>query len=181
MTTRHLLKCVTILCVGALLCPQQVHGQEYSISADYIRGEGRADGIKLAIQYHSDYLRSWSEHLHLYFESSVNFWQYGAGNQTDTNLVLSLSPVIQYPVTEVASYPLYIEFGIGVALLSDTRFAGKDVGSHYQFEDRLGLVTRFGIDHKNQLALRYFHYSNAGLKKPNPGLDFISLSYLRRF
>ncbi|MGB0924833.1 MAG: acyloxyacyl hydrolase, partial [Pseudoalteromonas shioyasakiensis] len=27
----------------------------------------------------------------------------------------------------------------------------------------------------------YLHYSNAGFKSPNPGLDFISLSYARRF
>ena len=25
------------------------------------------------------------------------------------------------------------EFGVGVSLITDTRFAGKDIGSHYQF------------------------------------------------
>ncbi|MBY0418957.1 MAG: acyloxyacyl hydrolase [Pararheinheimera sp.] len=63
--------------------------------------------------------------------------------------------------------------------LNKQRFAGKDLGSHYQFEDRIGLIWQ--LQSKAQLALRYMHYSNAGLQKPNPGLDFIALSYAYRF
>ena len=52
---------------------------------------------------------------------------------------------------------------IGVSLVEDTRFAGKDIGSHYQFEDRLGLVTDFGENMNQSIALRYMHYSNGCL------------------
>ena len=95
--------------------------------------------------------------------------------------MLSFSPVVQYSVATLTYVTLYVEAGIGVSLLDDTRFAGKDVSTHFQFEDRFGLVVRFGQRKKHQLALRYFHYSNAGIKKPNPGLDFIALSYMYYF
>ena len=74
-------------------------------------------------------------------------------------------------------YPLRWEFGIGVSLVEDTRFAGKDIGSHYQFEDRLGLVTDFGENMNQSIALRYMHYSNGGLNTHNPGVDFLNVSY----
>lgn len=169
------------LCGSMAMLSLQSRAEQWSYSVDYIQGEGDVQGIKLAAQLHTDWLRDYSEHLHVYFESSVNFWEYGEQNSHDTNVVLALSPVVWYPVTTVANKPLFVEFGIGISLLSDTNFAGKDVSTHYQFEDRLGLVYPLDDEHSHLVALRYFHYSNAGFKKPNPGLDFLSLSYLHYF
>jgi len=78
-------------------------------------------------------------------------------------------------------YPLKFELGIGVSLITDTRFAGKDIGSHYQFEDRLGLIFEFGEQLEKSVAMRYMHYTNGGLNDDNPGLDFLNLSYAREF
>ncbi|MDQ9091505.1 acyloxyacyl hydrolase [Pseudoalteromonas haloplanktis] len=150
----------------------------HGYAIDYIQGEGDVKGIKLAYQYHPEHLQSLFKNTHIYLESSINFWQYGTENNHQTNTVLALSPVFQYPIGSVAGIPLFFEAGIGVSLINDTHFAGKDVSTHYQFEDRLGFVADFG---KTKAALRYLHYSNAGFKSPNPGLDFISLSLARRF
>lgn len=150
----------------------------HGYAVDYIQGEGDVKGIKLAYLYHPESLQTLFKNTHVYLESSINLWQYGAENNHQTNTVLALSPVFQYPIGSVASIPLYFEAGIGVSLINDTHFAGKNVSTHYQFEDRLGLVADFG---KTKAALRYLHYSNAGFKSPNPGLDFISLSLARRF
>ncbi|MGO2012051.1 MAG: acyloxyacyl hydrolase [Pseudoalteromonas sp.] len=38
---------------------------------------------------------------------------------------------------------------------------------------------QFGDSEQHSESLKYFHYSNADIKKPNSGLDFISLSYSR--
>jgi len=159
------------------------HANDYTRSphgyaVDYIQGEGDVKGIKLAYQYHPQSLQSLLNHTHIYLESSVNIWQYGAENNHQTNTVLALSPVFQYPIGSVANIPVYLEAGIGVSLINDTHFAGKNVSTHYQFEDRFGFVADFG---NTKAALRYLHYSNAGFKSPNPGLDFISLSFARRF
>lgn len=148
-----------------------------AIAIDYIRGEGDVEGIKLAYQLHFEQIQVLSTNLDFYLETSVNFWEYGVENNRDTNFVLAASPVFLYKTGYIKKLPIYFEFGIGVSLLDDTTFAGKDVSTHYQFEDRLGLVTKFGVKKQHTAALRYLHYSNAGFKSPNPGLDFISLSY----
>lgn len=155
--------------------------KDWSYSVDYIQGEGDVQGVKLAVQYHTDWLKQYSDKWHLYFESSVNTWEYGAANRHDTTFVLAISPVFEYPIGQWGNKQWFVEAGIGISLLDDTNFAGKDVSTHYQFEDRIGLSMRFGKHEEHQVTLRYFHYSNAGFKKPNPGLDFVALSYKHHF
>ena len=168
-----------ILSAAALLAAPSYSASNHGYAIDYIQCEGDVKGLRLAYQYHVPNEKLPLQRARLYFESSFNIWQYGKENNHQTNLVLAMSPVIQYPIFSVKNIPVSVEFGIGVSILDDTHFAGKNVSTHYQFEDRLGLVADLGND--TSLALRYLHYSNAGFKSPNPGLDFISLSYARRF
>jgi hypothetical protein len=154
-----------------------------NVQLAYVQGEGDVQGIKLAVQqqspFFSDALQSYGVQGTISFEMSANFWQYGPENYTDHNAVLALSPVLTYPLGTLAGAEVAAEFGIGLSLLDDTIFAGKNVSTHYQFEDRLGLVARLSA--QDAVTLRYLHYSNAGFKKPNPGLDFIALGYSRAF
>ena len=157
---------------------------EQGIAIDYLHGEGDLSGIRLAYRpYHGQITQiEWLGELDLYWALSVNFWEFGVDNQHDTNYALALSPVISSQFATIADkYPLKWEFGIGVSLISDTVFAGKDIGSHYQFEDRLGLVLEFGDNLKKSVAIRYMHYSNGGLNDKNPGMDFLNLSYAMGF
>jgi hypothetical protein len=155
-----------------------------SMAIDYLHGEGDLSGVRLAYRpYHGQITQiEWLGEVDIYWELSINFWEFGADNQHDTNFALALSPVISSQFATVANkYPLKWEFGIGISLINDTRFAGKDIGSHYQFEDRLGLVLEFGDNLEQSFAVRYMHYSNGGLNDKNPGMDFLNLSYARHF
>ncbi|WP_293751199.1 acyloxyacyl hydrolase [uncultured Paraglaciecola sp.] len=155
-----------------------------SMAIDYLHGEGDLSGVRLAYRpYHGQITQiEWLGEVDIYWELSINFWEFGAENQHDTNFALALSPVISSQFATVANkYPLKWEFGIGISLINDTRFAGKDIGSHYQFEDRLGLVLEFGDNLEQSFAVRYMHYSNGGLNNKNPGMDFLNLSYARQF
>jgi lipid A 3-O-deacylase len=157
---------------------------DQSVAIDYLHGEGDLSGIRLAYRpYHGQITPiEWLGEIDIYWELSVNFWEFGADNQHDTNYALALSPVISKQFTTIAGkYPLKWEFGIGVSLINDTIFAGKDIGSHYQFEDRLGLVLEFGDNLQQSFAVRYMHYSNGGLNDKNPGMDFLNLSYAMHF
>lgn len=155
---------------------QQLH-------AAYVQGEGDVQGVKLAVQTESAWLTEYLSHYGINstvsFEMSANFWQFGPDNETDQNLVVAFSPILTFPLGQVFHKPLLAEFGIGVSLLDDTTFAGKNVSTHYQFEDRLGLI--YQLSREDALSLRYLHYSNAGFKTPNPGLDFIALGYSKAF
>ncbi len=58
----------------------------------------------------------------------------------DDNLAIAFSPVLTRQFTTVYGKALFWELGVGVSFLDKKRFAGKDLGSYYQFEDRLGLT-----------------------------------------
>lgn len=160
------------------------HAAEQGFAVDYLRGEEGLSGLRLAYRPHYSRLTEieWLGEVDLYWELSVNLWEFGAENQHETNYAFALSPVISSQfATLYDKYPIKWEFGIGISLVYDTRFAGKDIGSHYQFEDRLGLIMEFGKNLEQSFAIRYMHYSNGGLNTKNPGLDFLNLSYARRF
>jgi lipid A 3-O-deacylase len=153
------------------------------LSVEYLKGEGRVNGMRLAyrpVEYHVTSL-PWIGDANIYLEASTNFWQYGNPSHYQSNVALALSPVLKKQFASLYDRPVFWEFGIGVSMLDKRRFAGKDLGSHFQFEDRLGLL--FGLDTRNSqtLAVRYMHYSNGGLSSRNPGMDFLNIAYSWRF
>lgn len=148
---------------------------------DIVKGEGEVLGLRLGhrpSEWHLSEIPVLGD-ARLYMEVSANLWRYGEEPEYESNIALALSPVLVKQFSTFYDRALFWEFGIGFSLLNKQRFAGKDLGSHYQFEDRIGLIWQ--VQSQAQLALRYMHYSNAGLQKPNPGLDFIALSYAYRF
>ena len=179
---------VTILFFTLMLSTFASYSSERQLSqavaVDVLIGSDDIDGIRLAYRPHVYHLEDilFFDQLDIYWEVSMNFWEYGEFNKHETNYVLAFSPVIGQTFYYVdGKYPLRWEFGIGVSLVEDTRFAGKDIGSHYQFEDRLGLAIDFGQNSRQSAAIRYMHYSNGGLNSKNPGVDFLNLSYAYSF
>lgn len=155
-----------------------------AIAVDLLIGSDDITGLRLAYRPYVYELNDvpYFDKLDIYWEVSVNFWEFGESNQHETNYVVAISPVIGKTFYHLnGKYPVRWEFGIGVSLVEDTRFAGKDIGSHYQFEDRLGIAMDFGKQNSQSVALRYMHYSNGGLNSKNPGVDFLNLSYAYSF
>lgn len=169
-----------VFTAGLLALSVSQSGVADELSVDYLQGEGDVKGVKLAFRRDSDYLHEYFPELDLSFEASLNVWEYGNPRRYDSNFVLAFSPVLRHTFHESQHGEVYGEFGIGLSLLDDTRFAGKDISTHFQFEDRLGIGYRFGQSREYAMTLRYFHYSNGGLKSPNPGYDYISLSFSKR-
>jgi hypothetical protein len=168
-----------VLILGFVLFSLQTQAQVAAV--DLVKGQGEVLGLRLGyrpVEWSLAELPVVGD-ARLYMEASANIWRYGEEPEYESNLALALSPVLVKQFSTLYDRALSWEFGIGFSLLNKQRFAGKDLGSHYQFEDRIGLIWQ--LRSKTQLALRYMHYSNAGLQKPNPGLDFIALSYAYKF
>lgn len=155
--------------------------REQEISVEFLKGSGSIQGLRIAYKPVMYTLADigFLGRASIYFEASANLWSHSKPARYDSNIALAFSPVIRKVFTDIAGYPLSWEFGIGISVLSERQFAGKDLGSYFQFEDRLGLVIAF--DHSKQLALRYMHYSNGGFASNNPGMDFLNLAYSWRF
>lgn len=74
-----------------------------------------------------------------------------------------------------------VEAGIGLNLLTPVyQRENKHFSTRYNFGDHIGLAYQWGGHEAHELGLRLQHYSNAGLKKPNPGENFLQLRYAYR-
>ena len=76
----------------------------------------------------------------------------------------------------------FVEAGIGANfLLPVYRNAGKRFSTAFNFGDHLAIGKRFGRPGRHELALRIQHFSNAGIRHPNPGENFLQLRYATLF
>lgn len=66
----------------------------------------------------------------------------------------------------------YLEAGLGVHLLSKKHIGLRDLGSTFQFGTHAGFGARFGGNAQYDLSWRIEHLSNAGIREPNPGINF---------
>ncbi|MBU3023873.1 acyloxyacyl hydrolase [Aestuariibacter sp. A3R04] len=172
----------SFLLLSILLLPVHANARQ-AVAIDYLYGFDDISGLRLAYRpVTTEIYTDWFGDIKLYWEASINVWEYGENDTHSTNVAIALSPVVVKKITDLNNkYPLYIEAGIGASLVNDREFAGKNIGSHYQFEDRLGLLLSLDGADQQQIALRYMHYSNGGLNSKNPGLDFLNLSYSYHF
>ncbi len=64
-------------------------------------------------------------------------------------------------------------------LLPAFRDNDRRFGTAFNFGDHLALGRV--LDDRNELALRVKHYSNGGIKQPNPGINFVQLRLVHWF
>lgn len=120
---------------------------------------------------------SWWEiggfHFSLVGEAHVAYWDIQENHATHPNIFeFGLTPVFRFIKSSGWIRP-YIEAGIGVRMLSHVRETNdRTFSSSFQFADVVGLGARFGGRQQYQGGFRFQHLSNAGLKHPNPGINF---------
>ena len=90
---------------------------------------------------------------------------------------LGLTPVLRYRF-DGGDSPWFAEAGIGVNVLAPVyRDGDRQFSTAFNFGDHLALGRSFGAGGRQELSLRLQHFSNAGIKHPNPGINFVQLRY----
>ena len=92
------------------------------------------------------------------------------------------SPVLRLERPLADGGALFFEGSIGVRLLSHTRVApDRSLSTAFQFADMIGMGVQWGRQGRSSLGVRFQHMSNLGIKRPNPGMDFLQVRYTHRF
>ncbi|MGL4675302.1 MAG: acyloxyacyl hydrolase, partial [Wohlfahrtiimonas sp.] len=94
-----------------------------------------------------------------YWSLGLTHWEKGIYGKDVASI--SFSPVLTYNFYTKNGLEPFIELGIGIAGFSRAKVGDQNLGSAFNFEDRIGFGARFG-DHT--FGARAIHYSNAGLK-----------------
>jgi len=78
--------------------------------------------------------------------------------------------------------PWYTEAGIGVTQMNDIYHTpDREFSTRFQFTEALGVGYSFGAERRQEVSLRFQHFSNADIKTPNPGENWFRVRYLYRF
>lgn len=133
--------------------------------------------IGLGFDWDKRWLVSDTGHLTGYWDAGLTHWE--AGKRASARTSLSFAPVFLYEFNTTGSLVPFIEAGVGVALFSGTQVGDRTLGSAFHFEDRLGVGLKFA--NQDRVGLRLIHYSNAGIKQPNNGIESYSLFYRHAF
>lgn len=109
--------------------------------------------------------------LDLVGELGVAYWHADGSRSPGNAWQFSAIPFLRWTWSD----RYYIEAGIGATAFSRTTFADKTISTAFQFGDHIGIGMH--VTDNSRLSLRYSHFSNAGIKRPNPGLDILQLTY----
>jgi lipid A 3-O-deacylase len=103
-------------------------------------------------------------HLAGYWEFTAGLWD----NKDESTADLGATPVFR-----LQRKAIYVEGAIGFHLVSTRISAARVFSTAFQFGDHLGAGMRFGPGRRYDLGMRVQHLSNGGLRKPNPGINFL--------
>jgi lipid A 3-O-deacylase len=114
-------------------------------------------------------------HFTLVGEAHVAYWHASGADINRTIYEAGISPFIRFIKDSGAIRP-YIEVGAGVRVLSHPAISSNyTLSTAFQFCDTVGVGMQFGSRQQYQAGFRFQHLSNAGIKHPNPGINFSQL------
>ncbi|WP_092951769.1 acyloxyacyl hydrolase [Paracidovorax konjaci] len=117
-----------------------------------------------------------------YWDIYASRWSFDAvpGGASHTTLV-GVTPTFRLRPDNGRS-AFFWEGGVGVTYM-DKRFhtPEKEFSTRYNFATHLGLGYSLGARREHEVMLRVQHLSNAGIKKPNPGDNFLQVRYAYHF
>lgn len=120
----------------------------------------------------------------------AGFWEAAAGTWQGRSAVgnnqhitdISVTPVFRFQQKNPGSFAPYLEGAIGFHLITPTFiYDNRHFGSAFQFGDHLGAGVRFGEHQQYDVAYRYQHLSNGGIKKPNQGINLNQIHFVYHF
>ncbi|MEO6408591.1 MAG: acyloxyacyl hydrolase [Burkholderiaceae bacterium] len=118
-----------------------------------------------------------------YWEISLGRWRSDAGEAGHVQAWVSqfgATPVLRLQSADDALW--FAEAGVGANLIAPLyRSQRQRFSTVFNFGEHIGVGRRFGAAGRHEFSLRLQHFSNGGLRDPNPGANFVALRYAWQF
>jgi lipid A 3-O-deacylase len=117
-----------------------------------------------------------------YFEGAFGRWttRDDGVRSTAWPTQISVTPVLRFRPTGSLN-PWFAELGVGANYIVPVFDSGrKRFSTEFNFGDHIAIGRQFGRQNRRELSLRVEHFSNAGIKHPNPGENFLQVRYAYR-
>ncbi len=160
----------------------QADGPALYLQAGRARGDTDALTLGATLPWKSFRHELWGSELSGHWDLYVSRWSFdalpgGSGHST----LLGVTPVLRL-TPEQGRSAFFVEAGIG-ATIADKRYRTpeREFSTRFNFASHLGAGLRLGARRQHEVMLRVQHVSNAGIKHPNPGNNFVQLRYALHF
>ena len=149
---------------AAWLCSFAAHGFD-GVALELGYGEDSTRLLRVAVQdrWRKEFRRGDGWRLAGYWDFAVGVWDNTDASTADIGIT---------PVFRLDRERVYLEAAIGAHLVQRRISADRVFSSAFQFGDHIGIGVR-GRAYDLGLALQ--HLSNGGIRRPNPGINFILL------
>lgn len=125
----------------------------------------------------------WGGDVSFYWDFFLSGWRAPtpAGDDNDSYTQIGAIANLRYRFSEGQS-PWFVEAGLGGTVMDHLyRTTRREFSTTFQFTELVGVGRSFGARQEHELSLRLQHFSNARIKEPNPGENFVRVRYLYRF
>lgn len=114
-------------------------------------------------------------HFSLIGEAHLAYWHTHEGAFHNDVYEFGVTPMVRF-IKDGGTIRPYIEAGAGVRVLSHPTITDTyTLSTAFQFSETVGVGVQFGGHQQYQAGARFQHVSNAGMKEPNPGINFTQL------
>jgi len=106
-------------------------------------------------------------------EAEASEWYVSQNQGRKAFTQVGVTPVGRYTFGSGGPKGLFVELGVGLNwIVPHYRTHDHRFSTAFNFGDHGGVGVRFGDVGQHEVSLRFEHFSNAGIKNPNPGIDF---------
>jgi lipid A 3-O-deacylase len=174
----HKTKIVAALLLAAGCFAAPAHAVD-GVSVEAGTGNSNVDAVRLGAQW--KWQKKWFTdgdwHVGGYWEAQMGYW-----NAAKDIVDFSVTPVFRLEQKTLSGMAPYFEAAIGFHYLSSKQArSNRTFSTNFQFGDHIGAGVRLGERYRHDVSLRLQHLSNAGIKSPNPGINFALLRYQYHF
>ena len=183
---RRSLVAARALAAGWLLAASALHAQGLAPSGWFAQFGSGAQTRSLLVGATWDWDRHWRlgpGEVGGYWEASLGRWSTTglSGGATAWVTQLGVTPVFRFR-PDAGTSRWFLEGAIGLNLLMPIYHSNdKRFSTSANFGDHLGVGLNFGPNARHEVVLRIEHFSNGGIRHPNPGKNFLQLRYASRF
>lgn len=177
-------KIVRILCLIIAIFSSQAMAWEHEISVGYgfgkeIEEDYNNHGFMISGKFYK--FRPLDERLILTIDGTVSHWHASSEHHKDLTTV-ALAPNFRayfgdpyyLPRMNCTSIRPYLGVSVGPTYLSSQIYGERKQGSHLALQSTLEVGTEWGKPNSSiDLNLHLAHYCNAGLAKPNQGINIL--------
>jgi lipid A 3-O-deacylase len=156
-------------------------GEPRRVFIDGARAAGQVGLVSVGVQLPWDLRRPFlGGELTGHWDAHVAHWQAPAERAAGERrrwTQLALVPTLRLRFDGGRS-AWFVEGGVGLSVLDgDYTTQRKTFSTRFNFTDHQGIGVNFGAHQRHEIMLFIRHVSNGGIRKPNPGEDFVQIRY----